>query len=1042
MAGGSIQEPGVEVIQEFVTTAPTILTPTLPTVVVGPCVQVVDAFDDSGSPQAAALAGTYRDGQGVISYDLPGLIEGAVFTGLEDRIRVFLVYGATTRELNPESGEVIIDSGSAGSLTLATSIFTCVGSLWTQIGVEAGDVVRFTYRGEALDLEIASVDSDSQLTLASTGPVVDPTLSSLSFSIVRNPAQFVFSAGTQANAEVGDSTDYLRLTVLSSSDFAGSAGDQLSGEIVDSEHYADGSHSAAGDGIFTSAAAAFGTSVGTVGSYPTDRYLFLGAAGVGVALKQVGSVVDATTLTVATGSGVGLSGQTYVVGRSRAAGADGATDLAGTAFTSAGSLFDTASSSTYIPNVAGVPSDTTYIEILGAGGGVFAVSSVDSDTALTLAAGPVSASGRTFRVVSQTATDTDGATGALTDFVTPEGGLNSIPNTAGTPDQATYLSTGQLAGENKSVSSITSDKKAVMAAGFGASFSGSAWQAVDQNASLTITYDPTLMKITVQIARINGVSSSTYAQIQAAINVPSNPSYNATVSEIVTATVSGTGTILGTDIAYGQSPYDLSFDGGSDLQDLLIDADLLGSTTPTASVYVSYRALRTDVSDAATGASLTEVSSVDDIEAKLGAITIENPLALGCYYAILNSPDQPIKALGISDISVAKPDGTVLAYTSAFSFLEGYDVYTIVPLTQDPTVHSILQTHVDSMSLPSNKSERIALFNQALPTYQKATVVSSGVDGNTGATFTSSATAEFSASVDFAAAGVQAGDVLVVTAISSSSDAPDAVNGTAGPLYGIDILSVKVGDNFVLVLDGTQSGVSSDWDSLVDVDFTVYRAGLAISQPVDQAEEVAKVGEGFADRRMFHSWPDLATSDVNGTEQIVEGFYLAAGWGGKVCNLPPEQGLTNHSVTGFTGLKHSNGYFSRAQLDRIAGGGTFIAVQDSASAPVRCRHQLSTDVSTVQKREMSITKVVDYIARYMRLALTKHVGKFNITQSYLDALTAIIHGLLRSLIESGRVRDAKLVELAVDDIQPDKINVKVAVSVLYPANYIVVTLQV
>lgn len=91
---------------------------------------------------------------------------------------------------------------------------------------------------------------------------------------------------------------------------------------------------------------------------------------------------------------------------------------------------------------------------------------------------------------------------------------------------------------------------------------------------------------------------------------------------------------------------------------------------------------------------------------------------------------------------------------------------------------------------------------------------------------------------------------------------------------------------------------------------------------------------------------------------------------------------------------------------------------------------------------MSITKVVDYIARYLRLSLTKHVGKFNITQSYLDALTAIIHGLLRSLIESGRVRDAKLVELAVDDVQPDKINVKVAVSVLYPANYIVVTLQV
>lgn len=1039
MAGGSIQEPGVEVIQEFVTTSPTIITPTLSTVLVGPCIQVVDAFSDEGDPQADALAGTYRNGFGVVAYDLPSLTDGAVTSGFEDKIRVFLVYGDTRLELNSVSDEVVVDSGSSATFTLATLAFTKVGALWTQLGVEAGDVVRFSYRGESIDLVVDTVDSDSQLTLVSAGPIGEASLTGISFSIVRNPAQFVFSSGTQANFEIGDDSNYLRVSTQAGGSYSGSLGDGLTWEIIDSPHYADGSDGATGGGIFSSAAATFGTSVGAVGSYPTNKYLFVGAAyGPGAdPIYQIKSVVSQTRLTVETGLSAGLSAQTYEVGTSVANGTNGSTSGAGLTFTSAGASFLTA-----IPNTAGVPNQPTLIEI--AGDGVYDVANVDSATQLTLGTAATNAlSAQTYRVVIQTATNTDGATGALTQFVSAAGGLLDIPNTAGTPDQPTYISGGQAAGLNRAVTTIVSDFEATVGGGgFGSSFSQQVWQAVDQNASLTLTFDPGLEKISIQIARVNGVSSSTYASIEDAITDDTNPSYSEVVAEIVTASVAGSGTILGTDISYGASPYSGSFDGGADSQDLLLDADLLSSSTPTASVFVSYRALRVDVSAAATGATLLEVSSLDDIETKLGAVSVENPLALAASFAILNSPTYPIKVLGVSDTSASKPNGTLEAYVEALEFLEGYDVYAIVVLTQDPTVHSLLQAHVDALSLPANKSERIGLFNQQMPVYAKATVVASGVDGNTDASFTSSALAEFSASVDFTAAGVQAGDLLVVSAISSSADSPDAVNGTIGPLYGINILAVKPGDDFVLQLDGTQAGVSGDWDSLVDVSFTVYRAGVAISQPADQAEQIAKVGEGIADRRMFHIWPDEATADVGGSEQIIPGFHVASAWGGKVSAVAPAQGLTNTTVVGFTGLRHSNGYFSRAQLDRMAGGGTFIAVQDSPASPIRCRHQLSTDVTTVQKREMSITKVVDYVSKIYRTALSSHVGKFNITQSYLDALTMIIHGLNRSVIESGVVRDAKLVELAVDDLQPDKINVKVAVLVLYPANYIVVTVQV
>lgn len=1044
---GSIPEPGVEVIQRFTTTSPSIISPTLASVVVGACIQVVDAFDDEGNPQADALAGTYRDSQGVVSYDLPGLSDGALLTGLTDRMRVFLVYGDEVRELNSEDDEIVVDSGTAGVFTLSGLSFVQVGSLWTQLGVEVGDVVRFSYRGETLDLEVTAVVSDSQLTLGAAGPITESSLTGLSFSIVRAAAEFVFSTGSHANFEVGNTTNYLRVSVLSTSTFAGSVGDTLQYEIADSAHYADGADGASGDGIFTSPSGNFVVDIAASSTtkIPTDTHLLVMKAsnpptGAGEVFRQVKRVVSATRLTIETGEGNALSAQAWFLGEQVTSGSNMATTAA-VAVTAASASFETK-----VPGYAGsypyTPSVTTYIEI--ATDGLYAVSSVDSSTQLTLATATANtATGRTYRIATLVDSHaSDGTTGALTTFVSATGGLSDIPNAGGTPDQPTYISRGQLANENRLVSTVDSDYQVTVAVAHAASFSDSAWQAVDEDADLTLTYDPDVPKISIQLERINGVSSNTYAEISTAITSSLDASYNAAVAAIITSAVTGSGTIVGTDVAYGASPITGNFDGGADASDLLLDSDLLGSSTPTASVYVTYRALRVDVSPDASNPTLLSVSSVDEIETKLGAISVENPLAYGAYCALLNCPSTTVYALGVGAITASKPNGTLEAFTSAFEFLEGYDVYSVAPLTQDPAVHAVLQTHVDAMSESTSKSERIGLFSQALPSYEKAELVASGTDGNTGAAFTSSASAEFSASVDFAAAGVEAGDILVVSATSTSADSPDVANGTVGPLYGIEIASVKPGDDFVLLLDGTATGVSTDWNSLVDVSFSVYRPGAAISQPTDQAEQVALIGEGFADRRMFHVWPDQLTADVQGTEQIVEGHYLAAAVAGKVSQVPPEQGLTNLSVAGFTGVKHSNGYFSRQQLDRMAGGGTFIYVQDSSSAPPRCRHQLATDVSTLQRREMSITKVVDYVAKFLRISLVKHVGRFNITQQYLDALSTIVSGLLRSVVESGRVESAKLVSLAQSETSPDRVEAQVALGVYSPSNYIVVTIEV
>ena len=96
----------------------------------------------------------------------------------------------------------------------------------------------------------------------------------------------------------------------------------------------------------------------------------------------------------------------------------------------------------------------------------------------------------------------------------------------------------------------------------------------------------------------------------------------------------------------------------------------------------------------------------------------------------------------------------------------------------------------------------------------------------------------------------------------------------------------------------------------------------------------------------------------------------------------------------------------------------------------------------MEKREFNITRVVDYVAKYLRLGLQRQVGQFNITQLYLEALGTSIQGLLSGLEEDGKILNGSLVGLEVNDLQPDKIDVVVAIRVAIPANYIEITLQV
>lgn len=124
----------------------------------------------------------------------------------------------------------------------------------------------------------------------------------------------------------------------------------------------------------------------------------------------------------------------------------------------------------------------------------------------------------------------------------------------------------------------------------------------------------------------------------------------------------------------------------------------------------------------------------------------------------------------------------------------------------------------------------------------------------------------------------------------------------------------------------------------------------------------------------------------------------------------------------------------------MAGGGTYIMTQNSEQSPIVSRHQVSTDVTSVAKRELSITNALDFTAKFLRNALDPYIGRFNVTPAFLKLVNSILVSSALFLTRSGAIQDIKNISVKQDEVNPDTINVSLEIKVKYPVNYIKITL--
>jgi len=487
---------------------------------------------------------------------------------------------------------------------------------------------------------------------------------------------------------------------------------------------------------------------------------------------------------------------------------------------------------------------------------------------------------------------------------------------------------------------------------------------------------------------------------------------------------------------------------------LTVKPSLVRDTTgapivPSNQMYVYYEALRLDVSTAANNPTLLRFDSPGDVTDLIEPVSVDNPLALGLYFALLNSSNAQVSGIGVDEISADQPYGTTDAYERVLDFLESKEVYTLVPLTHDMTVLALELTHVTTMSEPAYKGERLCLGAVEFPARAPSVSLASGTDGNAAGTpSTLFSTGITNLSQLVLAAGITpTGTIDPDEGLYLDIDADDkhysikSINGDTLTLryQAADFAAGENDDSFYAesyapqTISGTFA-VRKRGALLVDANGNANKNAIA-----DAYQDIAA---GFGNRRFWHHALRNVKATLDGIEQVIPSFYWCAAKAGAIAGQPPQQSFTNFPITGFSAVTGTNDFFSDRQMNRMAAGGNCIPIQETVQGPIFERMSLTTDMTSIETRTDSITKVLDFTSKFIRRMLRTYIGKFNINQNYLDTLSHVLSGARAFLTGTGVLMDMDINEIVQNADEPDSVDVDITADPPYPCNYIRVRLTV
>jgi hypothetical protein len=197
-------------------------------------------------------------------------------------------------------------------------------------------------------------------------------------------------------------------------------------------------------------------------------------------------------------------------------------------------------------------------------------------------------------------------------------------------------------------------------------------------------------------------------------------------------------------------------------------------------------------------------------------------------------------------------------------------------------------------------------------------------------------------------------------------------------------------------------------------------------------------------RRVVMTWPNqflFYNSLVNQT-QTLDGIYFAAACAGVLANQSMNRGLTRSQIRSFTGIPAAVlRNMSTSNKNTWSSKGVAVAEIDRNGRLV-VRHGVTTDVSTVQNRELSIVRCQDALFNLIQTSLTQAdlIGD-PITATTALSVKGIIAGALETALSGDIIQgytNLLVRQQTLPSGDPTVIECTFSYSPTYPLNYITV----
>ena len=247
---------------------------------------------------------------------------------------------------------------------------------------------------------------------------------------------------------------------------------------------------------------------------------------------------------------------------------------------------------------------------------------------------------------------------------------------------------------------------------------------------------------------------------------------------------------------------------------------------------------------------------------------------------------------------------------------------------------------------------------------------------------------------------------------------------------------------------GAQEGITPDaliGNELVAVENIGVLEGIQGDDPEEildgNTEDLAnyKLNDNYTTERSVYFYPDQIVRNINGSNTLIDGFYLAAaaaGYTSATTNVATP--LTNKVLIGFNILRDK--VFKDLTLNQLGSVGATVLQPVLGGGRILAGRTTSTS-GFIEDEEISIIFIRDRVKQVLRDALQTFIGRVQDSATNTLMLTRVT-SVMSALVSQGIIESYTNVSVERDKVDPRQINVFLRFVPTFPINFVFIDIEV